>query len=278
MSFLRPALRFTSICLGGVIVLGSSALAQGTLEASYRATLGGLPVGTGSWTIDVADDRYTMAASGQASGLLKLFAGGEGTGAARGLLNSGRSLPTSFAIAIRTPKRTDEVKMAIAGGTVKDVSIEPTPPPNPKIIPVTEAHKRGVVDPMSAGLIPAAGARGVGPEACQRTVPVFDGRARFDLTLSFKRVEHVTVEKGYDGPAVVCGISYRPIAGIDPEKFAIRYLRETRDIEVWLAPITGTKFLGVYRMSVPTVFGPAVLQATRFSTTAKSARATLPKT
>src|ERR1700733_12685125 len=39
------------------------------LEAEYPATLAGLPIGHGTWAIDIADDQYTAAASGATSGL-----------------------------------------------------------------------------------------------------------------------------------------------------------------------------------------------------------------
>jgi hypothetical protein len=41
-------------------------------------------------------------------------------------------------------------------------------------------------------------------EACQHTLPIFDGHQRYDLKLAFKRMDQVTAEKGYSGPVVVC--------------------------------------------------------------------------
>ena len=55
------------------------ALAQAKLDARYTASLGGVTIGRGAWMIDFRDDQYTAAASGMATGLLKIFAGGTGT-------------------------------------------------------------------------------------------------------------------------------------------------------------------------------------------------------
>jgi Protein of unknown function (DUF3108) len=110
----------------------------------------------------------------------------------------------------------------------------------------------------------------VSSEACHAKLPIFDGRQRFDLTLSFKRMDVVESEKGYRGPAVVCSASYVPIAGHRPGRFAIRYLQETREIEIWLAPIAGTRVLIPYRVSIPTLFGNAILQATQFESEAQT--------
>src|SRR5437764_10378449 len=55
-----------------------AALAQGRLDAQYEATLAGIPVGKGAWSIEIGDDAYSAQVSGGTSGLLKAFAGGSG--------------------------------------------------------------------------------------------------------------------------------------------------------------------------------------------------------
>ena len=102
------------------------------------------------------------------------------------------------------------------------------------------------------------------PAVCQHTLPIFDGSHRFDAALSFKRMDNVTATAGYQGPAVVCAMTYRPLAGYRPGGFRVDYLQKNRDMEMWFAPIAGTRVVAVVRISVPTTFGTAVLAATRF--------------
>jgi Protein of unknown function (DUF3108) len=102
------------------------------------------------------------------------------------------------------------------------------------------------------------------PDACKRKLAIFDGRQRADIELVFKRMDRVHADKGYQGPAVVCTVLYKPIAGHRPERPGIKYLVETREMEMWLAPISGTRLLVPFRFSVPTPFGLGVLQATYF--------------
>jgi len=102
------------------------------------------------------------------------------------------------------------------------------------------------------------------PEACKRRLAIFDGRQRADIELVYKRMDQVHAEKGYAGPVVVCMALYRPIAGHRPERSAIKYLVAQRDMEIWLAPIAGTRVLVPFRFSVPTPFGLGTLQATYF--------------
>src|SRR6202047_2544793 len=69
-----------------LLALPHAAFAQGRLDAQYEATLAGIPVGRGAWTIDIADDQFSASASGGTLGLLEAVARGSGTGAAPGRL------------------------------------------------------------------------------------------------------------------------------------------------------------------------------------------------
>jgi hypothetical protein len=247
------------------VAASAPAYAQTKLEANYRATLGGMPIGRGAWIVEFGADQYTMAATAQAGGVLSVLSGGEGSAAARGAVHAGKLQPAAYLVNVKTSKgRFDEVRMSINGGAVKDLTVEPVMPANPERVPLTDAHKRGVIDPMTAGVLPNPSSPGIGPDACQRNLPIFDGRMRYDLNLTFKRMEQIQAEKGYQGPAVVCAVNYRPVSGHHPERFAIRYLRDNRDMEMWLAPVAGTRFVAIYRVIVPTLVGTAVLEATRF--------------
>src|SRR5438445_10040231 len=74
----------------GVASLAGGASAQGKLDARYVVTLAGVPIGRGVWVIDINDEQYTAAASGKTTGLLRVFASGEGSSASRGHLSKGR--------------------------------------------------------------------------------------------------------------------------------------------------------------------------------------------
>lgn len=282
--FRIPALRLTAPAVAAVTVLfaafDGTAFAQARLEARYQATLAGVPIGRGMWQIDVTNDQYVASAAGRTTGLLAVFSSGHGSAASRGTIKGSLVQALSYASSVVSGKKSDVVRMTLSGGNVKEVSAEPPMPPTPDRVPLTEAHRHGVTDPMTGGLIAVPG-RGelITPEVCHRTLPIFDGRGRFDLVLSFKRIEHVRAEQGYAGPVAVCNVHYHPIAGHRPNRAAIRYLAEARDIEVWYAPIAGTRMLAPFRISVPTVLGPGVLEADSFVVTNRTgAAAAGPKT
>ncbi len=92
------------------------------------------------------------------------------------------------------------------------------------------------------------------------------------MKLDFKRLETVRAEKGYSGPALVCAIYFTPIAGYIPDRPVIKYLAQERKMEIAFVPIAGTRVLVPFRLVIPTPFGPAMLEATSFVTTATPPR------
>src|ERR1700680_2411192 len=264
-----------SLCAGAFVLLAPqhTALAQGKLEARYEATLAGIPIGKGAWTIDIAEDQFSAAAIGGTSGLLKAFAGGSGTGASQGRVVNGALVATAYSASTTTSKKSEATHMVLSNGTAREYGIEPEPPVDADRIPITDAHRRGVYDPMTGSMLRVPGTSDpLSPEACRTGAAIFDGRMRYDLKLDYRRMETVKAEKGYQGPVVVCAVYFSPIAGYIPDRAVIKYLTSQRNIEVAFAPVAGTRVLVPFRMAVPTPLGTAMLEATQFITSATPPR------
>jgi len=241
------------------------------LDATYSATLLGVPLGQIYWTVEVGDKRYAAVGAGATAGLLRVFANGHGTAKANGTFNAQEAVASDFMVNYQSGSSSDEIKIAFSGGKAKETLAHP-PKPDPSGVPLTDANRVGVVDPMTALLIRVPGSGNtVVPAACERKIAVFDGKMRFDLQLAFKRIEQVRANTGYQGPAVVCALYFSPLAGYDIGRSGVRYLKAERDMEMWLAPIAGTRMMVPFRVSVPTPLGLGVLQATRFVLTPQMA-------
>lgn len=265
LAIVRSAFGFATTAIA--LAAADPAMAQGRLDARYTVSLAGVPIGKGAWVIDIAENQFTAAASGATAGLLRIFASGQGSGASRGYIVGGNPVPASFAATITSDKKTEEIRMTLGSGDVKEFVVTPILPEDPERIPVTEANRHGVSDPMTGTLLRVTGnGNPLTPQACQRTTPIFDGRMRYDLKFAYKRMESVKSEKGYEGPVVVCAVYFTPIAGFVPSRNSIKYLTSQRDMEVWLAPIASTHVLVPYRVSIPTPMGAGVMQATQFVT------------
>src|SRR5436190_9484412 len=261
------------LCAGALVLLApQAAFAQGRLDAHYEASLSGIPVGHGSWTIEIGDDVFSASAQGATAGLLKAFAGGTGSGGSQGRVVNGALVPTGYAASISS-KKSETIRMSLVNGNIRESVIEPEPPVDPDRVVVTEAHKKGVLDPMTGTMLRVPGNGEVlTPDACRAASSIFDGRLRYDLKLDYKRMENVKAERGYHGPAVVCAVYFTPVAGYIPDRPVIKYLATARNMEISFVPIAGTRILVPFRTTIPTPFGPAVLEATQFNTVATPPR------
>lgn len=262
------------LCAAAFVALAPQAAgAQGRLDAQYEATLAGIPVGKGAWTIEIGDDTFSAAAQGGTAGLLKAFSGGTGSGASQGRVVGGALVANAYTATTTTQKKSETIRLVLANGGVKDFSIEPAPPVDPGRVVVTEAHRKGVLDPMTGSMLRVPGNGEVmAPDSCRTGTGIFDGRMRYDLKLDYKRIETVKAERGYHGPALVCAIYFTPVAGYIPDRPVIKYLASERKMEIAFVPIAGTRILVPFRMTIPTPFGPARLEATSFVTTAAPPR------
>jgi hypothetical protein len=262
--------RVVLIAGGFALALSGAAQAQGTLTASYTISVARIPAGKLAWTAEIGEDSYSISGSGEASGIASFLASGKGSLAARGVVSEGRLSPAEFTSDITEDGGRLRQTMRFEQGNVTEVTVDaPAPAADPERVPLTAAHRQGVLDPLTAWLVPAAGdGDGLGREACERALPVFDGQKRYDLKLAFQRTDKVKTDKGYQGPALVCAVTFQPIAGHRPASATVRFLAPGRDIELWLAPVAGTRVLAPIRMQVANLLGNIVVQAKEFEASA----------
>jgi len=247
------------------------ASAQVRFEAQYTLSMAGLAIGKLTWQTRFGTSDYTTLAQGRVAGVLSLLVSGEGTVSVTGQIKDGRPQPMSFASMVVREDERVSVQIGFDGSRVRDLRVD-EPPLEDDRVPITEAHKFGVIDPLSAFLIPGA-SDPTAREGCERTIAMFDGRRRYDLALAFKRTDIIKGEGGSGRMALVCSIKFTPISGHRASSQFVKFLAEGRDIEVWFVPVTGTRILAPVRLSVASLIGNMVLQANAFETTALAAPA-----
>jgi hypothetical protein len=163
--------------------LGDHANAQGKLDASYTISFARIRVGDITANVAIGGSEYSISARGHAGGVMKPLVDGEGSFTTRGTIKHGRPVPTTFISEIVSNAETSDVTMVLDEGSVKELAA--SPPPGWDRVPVTEANRQGIVDPLTAMLFSGAAAgEGLSHEACRHTLPIFDGRQRYDLKLA----------------------------------------------------------------------------------------------
>lgn len=255
----------TLVCMFSAAV---PARAQGKLKAHYTISMTGVTFGEIVWWVEIGDTLYTTSATGKASGVLSVLVNGEGSVAAQGNIAADRLNPSSYTSTITDDDGRIKLQMTFANGTATE-TMTPQPPEHADRVPVTEADRRGVADPLSAVLITTKlGGGTMAASDCSHTLKIFDGRRRYNLALSYNRMDKVAVERGYSGPILVCGVVLQPIAGYRADSVTVKYVAGKHNMELWFAPIAGTSIIAPLRVLMPTLIGTLRIQADQFEATA----------
>jgi hypothetical protein len=200
-----------------------------------------------------------MRGEGRFTVLAGLIYEWRGVTASTGRVTSAGPEPAMYAFNYSdSGKKFERLRITFDGRSVSGVSIVPRTRPLPRTIPVTSEQLDGVLDPMSSAFLTAKSSNPNGDlNVCNHTLPVFDGRQRYDLVVTPKRSTYVkrTTPAGYGGPAVVCAVKFIPIAGHQPDNPGIRLMAASDEIEVWLIPVRGSTMYVPYRIVLPTPAG-----------------------
>jgi hypothetical protein len=234
-------------------------------KARYTVSLIGFHIGEAAAAGSVGPTNYRIDLSAKLTGIAAMVADVKLALAATGSLRRGGPAPSTYATTSANSIGSRTVRMSLDSGNVKAVEIFPPFEDKEGRIPVTEANKRNIVDPTSALIMPVPeGQPLIGPAACNRTIPVYDGYVRFDVTLHYVGVKDVSVN-GYSGPVSVCSARYIPISGHKRDSKSTRFMAENRDIEAWLAPIERAHVVVPLHIALMTLAGAAVIDAVEFS-------------
>jgi Protein of unknown function (DUF3108) len=245
-------------------LLASDAASAWTLFTEYSVKIRGFSVGRARLQAEFSDGRYTIQFSGGVTGLARLFSDAETSAAAVGDVGDDRLRPTEYKHIWKEDNETESVDLHFSGRSMTDVSIDPPREHPERYVPLTKANTADTLDMVSAFIWPVAG--GVTPDICSRTLPLTDGKRRFDIALRFNRLaDFATSDRSYRNHTVVCSFSYEPVAGqrIDkPEKATIV---NGDGMEVWMAP-AGAGLAAPARIQLSTRIGRVELVATKFRT------------
>jgi hypothetical protein len=247
------------IAAGG-IAAGRAESWPASVRAVYDVNFNGFNVGTFEFQAQTEDRSYSLSGNAHLTLLLGAFTW-IGETRAFGLIANNAPRPAAFSFEFKANSKTGSTRMDFINGAA--LNIRHAPPPTPKIdaVPVREHHLKGVLDPLSAIMVIANYSN---PDPCDRRLPVFDGKERFDLVLSYKGEVKVSEQQPSGQPAMahVCRVKYHPIAGhrVDAEN---SYLATTDAIEVSLRPVPSANVLVPYQITIPTMIGYATIVSKR---------------
>lgn len=258
-----------------LMVPAGAAAADRTLKADYLITIAGITIGKVNAEGHFTDTGYAATISGQTYGISRFVSDAHAVLAGNGRIRGTHITPATYNLDTDEKGFQTHVSMAMRGGSIIDLSAAPHLMAYPDRVPVTSNHKRNVVDPVGAFVVAVDRPVAIsGASACNRTVKVFDGWQRYDVKLFFKDSKHVNNGDGaYSGEIYVCGARYVPVAGHRPGRESVQYMADNKRLEVWLAPVDGTRVLVPYRILIGTQMGDLVIVSRDFAVSATERQA-----
>ncbi|WP_300528923.1 DUF3108 domain-containing protein [Maricaulis sp.] len=194
----------------------------------------------------------------RAAGLAALFTDFDIRSEVEGHIEGDSATPLRYAHVERTGDKIRAVDVSFRDA----VAVSDVEPPFGSwgVPPASATDRSGVIDPMSAFFTLSETLTGRGAGAgCHGQIPVFDGKARYNLNLEPAGREQVRT-RAWSGEALVCHAYYEPISGYDPEDYPSE--RDTRlPLEIWLASFDDGAFHLPVRLHTRAGFGGVTIEA-----------------
>ena len=141
------------------------------------------------------------------------------------------------------------------------VDVDP-PPEKDGRDPVPASLQAGTIDPLSASVL--LGAREANGDPCHASVPVYDGRQRYNFRIEYLGTERIEkhVDSVFGGEAIKCQVTIEHIAG-----FMKKYERQPPrpPATLWLARFADGKLLLPVQLEAETRWGTVVGYLTRLT-------------
>lgn len=185
------------------------------VTAEYDFSVGGFSIAEVALTAAVDESGYEARSSVVTRGVLDVLLRGRAASQARGKRSPyGQFVPTGFAT--HYSSRTGDQKIRIAYENASPAEIVFEPEATDSETHAAQVDRMGALDPLSAAfiaLLPSTKA-----DLCNRTVPVFDGKRRFDIIFlppDARRVNDSAPAPEWDKPLTRCLGVYERISGFE---------------------------------------------------------------
>ncbi|WP_449230864.1 DUF3108 domain-containing protein [Azospirillum doebereinerae] len=253
--------------LAGLLSAQPGTVSAAPVSATYRVHVGGVAVLDVAATLEMTDSRYRMEVTAQTDGFLGRMFPWRTVSRSEGAVRPDRLLPTRHSQSSVFREKPRSVTLEYDGQGNVAATVLP-PPEEDDREPVPDALKRGTYDPLSGFLaVLAAAARG---EACTRSLPVYDGRRRYDMILEDvgQRLVAASRYSIFAGAARQCRVSYRPVAGYGKNPPSGAFWRrdngpsERPPADLWLAPVVPGELPLPVRLETESDFGAVVIHLT----------------
>jgi hypothetical protein len=242
------------------------------VKALYRIHFLGAYIGDFEIRSSITAQQYSIKASADISVFFGAFHW-KGATRSSGLMTVNGPVPLNYTFRYSTNKKREAVELRFQQKMVSDIIVNPPYHPSSRAVPITAADLQNVLDPASAIVLLAQMRPSLlnGGDPCNKRLPIFDGKIRYDLVLSPKGRRSIGNGGRLRGIAHVCRVAYIQLAGHKPGKSG-NYASRNSGIEIWLVPVRQAGLLVPYYIQVPTPAGKASMVSAKFDVQTSAGR------
>ena len=217
-----------------VMAASAPARAGEVVDMRYDVEIAGTRVMDIGYHLDLDKTGYHSALNAQSRGVLDLFSSLDLDMKGDGRIDAGALTPQSFMLGKSSKGKDKEIRVTWQVDRLPVASRSFTMQSD-RVKAVTAHLSRGMPDPLTALLRQGVLA---GAKPCGGTERVFNGAEIYDLAFSFDKPDSFSARDGgvYRGPAVKCLITYRPVAGVSPDKLK-KLQADPPKFSIWFAPV-----------------------------------------
>jgi hypothetical protein len=234
-----------------------------SFSGEYTASFLGLTVAHSKFNSTFEKGSFSVKGAVSAAGLAQLFDNTQGSVSSSGHFAGQRTQPTAFRVEYSEGSKAKMTAIRFKNGTVsKTENVPPLKKRGPDWVPIRKSDLKSVTDPLSATLVRADSLA----EVCNRTVKIYDGEFRADMTLHYEKTGTMSVE-GYEGDTVTCRATVKPVSGYRQGRRALEFLEKRAKIMIAFAPLGTTGVYAPIHATASTQIGTITVRATRFEAT-----------
>lgn len=246
-------------------VAGANAETPDRVKVAYNITLSGVSLGKLTFEMNIRGQQYQVRASGAVRAMFGAFKW-DGALAGSGRLAAAGPVPAAYdhtfiskrKILFKTKRKTKTVALKFSGNRIVARKVVP-PAKTGGRVPVTAAHLKNTLDPISAVLALTQ----VSGNPCRHAVEVFDGKTRFRVQLSPK--SKTRVRGMANATDFVCTVRYIPIAGHKVGDKETRHMAVSGNISVVFRHYARANLIVPRTVNISTIVGPATVQVSAIS-------------
>ncbi len=235
-----------------------------TLQVAMTLYAGGVTLGKMDLDTTIRGNQYHSVSNLQTGGVVNAFWQSEIQATSTGTVEPHNFQPGLYdSYYTGRSDKKQEVSLTYENG--QPTRLFADPPYSVTGYEVTPAQKKDTFDPLSAITYFVSGVGIESNNPCGVLLPVFDGRRRYDVEFVKVKDTSVALDNGlYKGPAVLCQMKYKQLAGYKPR--VIKEGASFPTINAWIATfpstVSGRNFVVPLRIWANTEYGVIAAVAT----------------